>query len=305
MTPQTKAHLGLLGTNLFFAINVSLIKYLTTAGVTGPYGLNVIRSGICALLFWLLFLFNPEKKKINKSHIIRFLLCAFTALAANQMLFMKGVSLTYPIHASLLLLITPILITFFAAWVLKESITVHKLIGLFLGVAGACILILSGTHSTRGNDILSGDLLVIMSTILYTIYFILVKPLMKRYSTMDVMRWVFTFGFIMILPIGWNEFVRIPWTVFTFNEYLFVFVVTVPGTFLAYIFNAYGIKILSASTAGAYIYSQPVFAVIIATLFLHERLELYKIIAGIMIFTGVYLANRQIKKTADQSSFLG
>lgn len=296
MTRQLKAHLGLLATNLFFAINVSVIKYLTTQGFTGPYGLNVIRSAICMILFWFLFLFSKEKKKIERKDVIRFLLCAFTALAANQMLFMKGLSLTYPIHASLLLLITPILITFIAAWLLKEKITIYKLIGLFLGIAGACILIMSANNSTKGNDILLGDLLVIMSAILYTIYFIMVKPLMQKYSTIDVMRWVFTFGFIMILPLGWNEFNIIPWNNFAFNEYLLLFLIVVPGTFLAYIFNAYGIKILSASTAGAYIYSQPIFAVIIATIFLGEALEPYKIIAGIIIFTGVYLANKQIKK---------
>ena len=297
MKSQTKAHLGLLATNLFFAINVSAIKYLTTGGFTGPYGLNVIRSGICVLLFWLLFFTGREKNLIEKKHIVRFLLCAFSALAANQMLFMKGVSLTYPIHASLLLLVTPILITFIAAWVLKEMITLPKLIGLFLGITGACILILSGNSTAKGNDILLGDLLVIMSTVLYTIYFILVKPLMQRYSTMEVMRWVFTFGFFMIIPLGWNEFAKIPWSRYSGNEYLLLFIIIVPGTFLAYIFNAYGIKKLSASTAGTYIYSQPVFSVIIATLFLKEKLELYKIIAGVVIFAGVYLANRPAKKT--------
>jgi drug/metabolite transporter (DMT)-like permease len=209
---------------------------------------------------------------------------------------MKGVSLTYPIHASLLLLVTPILITFIAAWVLREMITLPKLIGLALGVTGACILILSGNNTSKGNDILLGDLLVIMSTFLYTFYFILVKPLMQQYSTMDVMRWVFTFGFIMIVPLGWNEFIQIPWNDYKLNEYFLLFMIVIPGTFLAYIFNAYGIKKLSASTAGTYIYSQPVFSVIVATIFLNESLELYKIIAGVIIFCGVYLANKQVKK---------
>ncbi|MBA3673728.1 MAG: DMT family transporter [Chitinophagaceae bacterium] len=296
LTPQIKAHLGLLATNLFFAINISAIKFLTTKGFSGPYGLNVVRSGICVLLFWLLFLTAREKKKIDKKYIVRFLLCAFSALAANQMLFMKGVSLTYPIHASLLLLITPILITFIAAWVLKEMITVYKVIGLLLGITGACILILSGDSASKGNNILLGDFLVIMSTFLYTIYFILVKPLMQKYPTMVVMRWVFTFGFLMILPLGLNEFTQIPWGHYSLNEYLLLFMIVIPGTFLAYIFNAYGIKKLSASTAGTYIYSQPVFAVLIATIFLNETLELYKIIAGVVIFSGVYLANKSSKR---------
>ncbi len=298
MSPQIKAHIGLLATNLFFAINISAIKYFTGQSLAGPYGLNVVRSGVCVILFWLLFFITSEKKKIGKKDIVRFLLCAFSALAANQMLFMKGVSLTYPIHASLLLLITPILITFIAAWVLKETITPLKLIGLFLGVTGACILIMSGHNATKRNDILLGDLLVIMSTVLYTIYFILVKPLMQKYSTMDVMRWVFTFGFIMILPLGWKEFVQIPWSLYKLDEYFLLFMIVVPGTFLAYIFNAYGIKKLSASTAGTYIYSQPVFAVIISTIFLKESLDFYKIIAGIIIFSGVYLANKTPPKSS-------
>ena len=274
------------------------MKYITTAGFAGPYGLNVVRSAVCVMLFWLLFFASTEKKQIRRKDIFRFILCAFSALAANQMLFMKGVSLTYPIHASLLLLITPILITFIAARVLKERITINKLIGLFLGITGACILILSGDDASQGNNILLGDLLIIISTVLYTIYFILVKPLMQKYSTMNVMRWVFTFGVIMILPLGWNEFIEIPWKDYNVTEYVLLFMIVVPGTFLAYIFNAYGIKKLSASTAGTYIYLQPVFAVIIATIFLKESLELYKIIAGIIIFTGVYFANKSAKSNA-------
>ncbi len=299
MKPTTKAHLGLLGTNLFFAMNLSAVKYFTTRNIAGPYAINLIRIGVCVFLFWLFFLFQQEKIRLEKKDIGKFLLCALTALAVNQMLFMKGLSYTYSIHASLLLLITPILITFSAAWILKERITILKLAGLFLGVAGAVILITSRSNAGNGRDILWGDVLVLLSSVAYTFYFILVKPLMHKYSSMDVMRWVFTFGLFMIIPMSWNEFTAIPWRQFSMTEYLLMFMITVPGTFLAYIFNVYGIKMLSASMAGTYIYSQPVFAVIIAVFFLKEPLELYKIAAAGLIFAGVYLAN---KKTSDGNS---
>ena len=71
--------------------------------------------------------------------------------------------------------------------------------------------------------------------------------------------------------------------------------IVITGTFLAYLFNLYGIKILGASVAGFYIYTQPVFAALIAMFFLHEELEPYKILAAALIFTGVYLANKQFK----------
>lgn len=222
------------------------------------------------------------------------ILCALTALAVNQMLFMKGISYTYSIHVSLLLLISPILITLFASWLLRERITLLKIFGLLLGITGATILISSGKNSGSGNDVVLGDMLIILSTVSYTIYFILVKPLMAKYPAIAVMRWTFTFGLLLVLPVGWNEAKAIDWSHYHVLEYVLLFVIAVPGTILAYIFNAHGIKVLGASTAGSYIYLQPVFAVIMAVFFLGENLVLYKIIAGVLILAGVYLANKKV-----------
>lgn len=295
MSPQTKAHFALLGTNLFFATNYSAIKYFTTHHYAGPFGINIIRISISLILFWVLFFFKPVKNKMTKKDLPIFLLCALTAIALNQMFFIKGLSLTLAIHASLLTLITPILITIIAAYLLKEKLTSAKMIGLFLGILGAVLLISFREPSAPGDNIPLGDSLVILSALSYTFYFILVKPLMNKYSPIMVTRMIFTFGFFMILPFCYQEFTEISWSEFSFKEWTLLFIIVVPGTFFAYIFNVYGIKILSASTAGAYIYSQPIFAAIIAMVFLGESLSFYKIIAGLLIFFGVYISNRKHK----------
>lgn len=298
MNQTLKAHLGLIGTNLFFASNYSIVKYFTSHHYSGPFGLNIIRIGISLLLFWLLFIFSPEKKLIQKREILPLIFCAVTAIALNQMLFIKGLSLTFSIHASLLTLLTPIMISLIAARVLNEKLTAEKFIGLLLGASGAILLIAHREISSPGDNIVLGDSLVLLSSVAYTFYFILVKPLMLKYSAIHVMRWVFTFGFILTWPLSAKEFSEITWTVFTFKDWFFLFLLTIPGTFLAYVFNAYGIKKLSASIAGAYIYSQPVFAVAIAMIFLKEELSVFKIIAGLLIFGGVYLSNRKMENTA-------
>jgi drug/metabolite transporter (DMT)-like permease len=288
-----KAHLGLLGTNLFFAINYSAIKYFTANHYAGPFGINIIRIGISLILFWILFLFKRPDKKIDKKDIPAFLLCALTAIALNQMLFIKGLSFTLPIHAALLTLITPIFITILAARMLKEKVTFTKTFGLLLGVIGAVLLISNRGNSAPGDNTLLGDFLVILSAFAYTFYFILVKPLMNKYSAIQVIRWIFTIGFLITFPLSLKELTDITWQVFTLKDWLILFVIVVLGTFLAYVFNVYGIQKLSASMAGAYIYSQPVFAVVFAVIFLKEQLSLYKIIAAIFIFAGVYLSNRK------------
>ena len=296
MDTKLKAHLGLLGTNLFFAMNLSAVKYLTGNNLMKPFGMNVIRVGVSVLLFWLFFLFNTKQKKIESADWPRFILCALTGIAINQMLFLKGLSLTYSIHAVLLMLTTPILITIIAAWILKEKVNALKVIGLGLGITGAAVLITQGVNTGTGDNVILGDTLVLINAVSYTFYFILVKPLMLKYNPVQVIRWVFTLGLPMVIPFGWNEFISINWNEYDFTAYACISLIVFTGTFLAYLFNVYGIKVLGASVAGAYIYLQPFFAAFIAMIFLHEKLEMYKIFAAVLIFSGVYLSNRQVKK---------
>ncbi|MBL0055175.1 MAG: DMT family transporter [Chitinophagaceae bacterium] len=292
MRKETLAHIALLCTNLFFAINLSAVKHLTQSQLAGPFGINVVRVGVSVLLFWLLFIFKPGNNRIAKKDIGRFILCAVTGVAINQLLFLKGLSLTYSIHASLLMLTTPILIVIIAAWILKERLSLTRFTGLALGVGGALVLVLGKDNSGEGGNVVLGDLLIIINAVSYTFYFILVKPLMLRYNPIMIIRWIFTIGLILVLPFGYTEFSQIHWEQFNTIDTACMILVVFAGTFLAYLFNAFGIKMLGASVAGFYIYTQPLFAAAIAMIFLHEELSLYKGIAALLIFTGVYLTNK-------------
>lgn len=293
MKPTTKAHLALLSTNIFFAINFTAIKYLVNGDFAQPFAINIIRVAVTALLLWVLFIFKPVKSLVQNKDLGRLLWCAITGIAVNQLLFVKGLSLTYSIHASLLMLTTPILITIFAAWILKERLTGLKIGGLFLGITGALILVTSRERSGIAKDVVLGDMLIILNAISYTIYFILVKPLMKTYHPIVIIRVIFTMGFFIMLPFCWREFREVSWQNFTAQAWFNLGLVVITGTFLAYVFNVYGIKILGAGTAGAYIYSQPFFAAAIAVFFLNESLTLTKMTAAGCIFLGVYLSNKK------------
>jgi drug/metabolite transporter (DMT)-like permease len=299
MNSRTKAHLAVLGTNVFFAANFTLVKMISPSLIK-PFGLNIFRVGISLILFWILWALGKEKRRIRKEDIGRFVLCALTGVAINQMLFVKGLTLTSTIHASLLMLTTPILITIFAWWVLKEKLTIYNATGLFAGIAGATILVLAKESNVHAADYLTGDILIIVNAISYSLYFILVKPLMNRYSALEVVRWVFTFGFFLILPFGFTQAAETPFAIFNTNDYLILSAIVVTGTFLAYYFNAYGIRHLGAGTTGAYIYTQPVFAVLIASSVLGEDLTGRKILAALLIFAGVFLVGFKKNQSAEK-----
>ena len=246
------------------------------------------------VLFWILWSFSKTNASIRKEHLGRFILCGLTGVAINQMLFIKGLTMTSTIHASLLMLCTPLLITLFAFWVLKEKITILKILGLVLGISGAVLLM--STKDASGTASLTGDIFLILNAISYAAYFILVKPLMKVYSPLHVMRWVFTFGLIMILPFGWNQFSAVDWHQFDMARLAALFFIVVAGTFVAYSFNIYGLRHLGAGVTGSYIYTQPVFASLIAMVFLDEHFTIEKILAGLLIFLGVYLVSWKSKE---------
>lgn len=290
MTLNTKAHAAVLGANFIFGANYAIVKYITPAYLH-PFALNVVRILVSLFLFWTLFLFKPGRVRLERKHIPRFLLCALTGVVINQIFFIKGVSLTTPIHSSLLSLATPIFITLIAAWLLREGFTLLKFTGLVLGIGGATLLILLKDPGHSGSNLLLGDMMVLINAVSYAFYLVLVRPLMQTYSGIQVLRWIFTFGAFVILPFGMQEFLGTNWAGFGLAQWLALAAVAVGATFLAYLLNVYGISIIGASATGAYIYTQPVFAAVIAIVFAGEHFSLTKLTAAILIFTGVYLAN--------------
>ncbi len=287
-----KAHWAVLITNLLFGINFSVVKYISPTLIK-PFGLNLIRVAVAILLFWLLYLLKPSKAGIDKKDIPRFLLCALTGVAINQLLFIKGLTLTTPIHGALLILVTPVFILLLAFALKTEKLTSLKLLGLSLGISGAVLLILAREHSSIGSNMLLGDILIVINAVSYAFYYVLVKPLMQKYSPVHVIRWVFSFGIIMILPFCWQEFIGVNWQLFTASHFAALIFVVIGATFLAYYFTVYGLQHLSAAAVGSYIYLQPVFSAIVSVLFFKEELSSYKLIAAVLIFTGVYLVNRK------------
>jgi len=177
---NSKAHLALFLTNLFFAINYAAIKYLVGHGLAKPFGLNLVRVISTTILLWLIFIIKPVKIGLKRKDLPRFILCALTGIVTNQLLFLKGLSLTHAIHGALLMLSTPIIITFTASWLLKEKLNLSKILGLILGLSGAMVLVLSGHKSDGAPNVILGDVFFFLNAVSYSFYFILVKPLMKH-----------------------------------------------------------------------------------------------------------------------------
>ncbi len=292
LNSNLKAHAAVLGANLFFGINYSVLKILTSTYMN-PFAINMVRASVTTLLLWFMYFLKPSAAGFHKKDLGRFLLCGATGVAINQMLFVKGVSLTISIHAALLSLATPIFIVVLASWILKEPFTSRKALGLLLGISGSLLLVLSRTsHGSNSNkQVLLGDTLIVINAISYAFYFVIVRPLMQRYSAIHVLRWVFTFGTIMIIPFGLPPLLQTDWSLFQTSTWVALSFTVIGATFLSYLLNIFSLKKLGPGITGSYIYTQPLFAAAIGILFLNEPLSSVQLLAAVLIAAGVFVVN--------------
>jgi len=135
--------------------------------------------------------------------------------------------------------------------------------------------------------------LFIVNAASYSVYLILVKPLVAKYSSITLMKLFFLFAVIMNLPIGIHEFTNVAWGELGWSSIWRLAFVVIGTTVLTYLFNIYALKQLSPSTIGAFIYLQPLLAAFIAVLAGSDTLTPLRGLAAVLIFIGVFLSTRK------------
>lgn len=297
MNSRAFALWALIMVQVLYGLNFTFAKTVINEGFVQPFAFVVLRVGGAAILFWLCSLFLP-KEKIDKKDFLIFFVAAIFGVAVNMLLFLKGLELTTPINASVIITITPIIILVLSSFFLHEKLTKLKILGVILGFCGGIILTILGKSSRVGDNLPLGNVLVFVNVISYSIYIIIIKKLTNKYHPFTFIKWLFLFGFFMVLPFGYGELKAVEWESFTpYATYAVVFVV-VGATFGTYLLNPLALRKLKASTVGIFIYLQPVIAGIFALLMGADTIGYEKIIAMLLIFTGVYLVIKTPKVSA-------
>ncbi|MEQ9262990.1 MAG: EamA family transporter [Owenweeksia sp.] len=293
MVPKEKltAHLALLAVALIYGLNYSIAKDVMPAYIT-PLTFILVRAIGATSLFWLTArIFHWEK--VKRKDLGRMALCGVFGVACNQMFFFEGLNLTTPISAAVIMTANPILVLVMSAILLKESLRPSRIVGIVLGIAGALFLITRGGQvaDIMDSDKSLGNLLVLLNAASYAAYLVLVKPLMRKYEAITVIRWVFLFGLIMVLPFGWPHFGDIQWAQMPVNIIWKVGFVVICTTYMAYLLNVFALKTVTSTTVSFYIYLQPLFAALAAIALGKDEITLILCLSALLLFAGVYLVS--------------
>jgi len=288
---DVKVHSTLFAVSVIYGANYSIAKIIVPE-LIGPFGVIFFRVLIAGALFWLIEYFTTKGEIDSRKDYMRLALCGMFGVAGNQLMFFKGLSITTPINASLMMLTTPVLVLLLSYFFLSEKITFQKILGIVIALIGAAMLV-GGTDFSFNSETWLGDLFIFLNAISYGIYLILAKPLMQKYEALTIVKWIFLFGFIIVIPFSYEQVLVLNWSSLPNYFYYCLGFIVLGTTFLAYLLNAWGLKFVNASVVSVYIYLQPVLATSFAFLIRGDELTIEKLLLSLFIFLGVYLVSKK------------
>lgn len=292
------AHLALLSLNLIYAANHLLAKGVTP-DYLGPNGFIIFRMGITTFVFVILhFLFVREK--VMKKDLPLLAITGIFGVGLSQLLFFNGIAYTSAMNVGVLMTSIPIFVVILSYFIRKEKITKLKSLGVILGGIGAVALTTLGKQPEFDSTL--GDALILLNALIFSLYLVLVKPLMNKYRPLTVITYNFIFGllFIVLYPKVWTDVAAAEFNLFHSEIWLKIGFIVVFATIFTYLLNIFALKHLSPSVSGSYVYTQPAFVILLTFIFAYigwtedfsGALSLEKIFFMLLIFAGVFLISR-------------
>ncbi len=295
-------HLALISVQLLFA----------TWPIVGKLALRVLpaltlvgfRVAGAALVLLVLARATGRFRLIARKDWPLLIVSSVLGLILNQWLFVTGLSLTTAINSTLICTTIPISTLLIGLIFGTDRIAWRRTLGIVLAMAGVILLIGRGPQELSSAT-RTGDLFIVANSLCYGAYIAISKDLVRRYSALNVITWVFIVGTIATIPVGAISIARMPLREVSIGVWLAVAYVILMPTAVAYFLNAWALARVPPSTVAVYIYLQPLFAFALAPLVLGEPLGARAIVSSLMIFVGVVIVTRRRRaKMIDESQAL-
>lgn len=295
LNPRSLAYLSALGATVIYGLNHTIAKAVMPHYIQ-PFGFILLRVLGASAIFWLLSLAYPQEK-IDKKDWKIFVLGAVLGMVINMLAFFKGLSLSTPIQSSLLVTMTPIIVVAMSALLLKEKVGWVKTTGIAMGFAGAMTLVAYGADLSEDAALVGrGNLLLLVNSISFGGYLIVTKKIIHKYSPITYLKWLFTIATLINAPLCFGELAQVSWSTLPIWAIGSITFVVVGTTCMTYLFNAYALTQLKASSVSTFTYIQPLVGILFALAVGQDQMTEVKALAGAMVVVGVYLATKKQKE---------
>jgi drug/metabolite transporter (DMT)-like permease len=256
-----------------------------------PVTLIFTRFALGIAVLFLILVLRRESLRPPRDTWPMLALMGFVGIFLHQMIQVHGLTLTTAVRTGWLIGLTPIWSAVLAAIFLGEGFGPRKVVGLFLGTAGALLVITRGDLSARVLVLPAtrGDLLILASTVTWAIYTILGRQTLKRLGSARAIAAAMFIGWTMLVPFfvsisGWQEYRHLSST--SVSAILFL---GVGCSGLGYLFWYAALERIDASQVAAFLYLEPLVTLIAGVTLLGESVAISTILGGVLVLLGVLI----------------
>lgn len=290
-------HLALIAVQLLFAtwpvVGKIALRAMPAVALVG------FRVAGAALTLLILARVSGNLQTIKRNDWSLLVVSSILGLILNQWLFVKGLSLTTAINATLLSTTIPVSTLLVGVVLGTDLITMRRVLGIALAAMGVLYLIGPG-RAQFSSATRAGDLLIVSNSLCYGAYIAVSKDLVKRYNALTVITWIFVVGCVATIPAAAISMAHLPLRSVPWSVWLAILYVILLPTAGAYYLNAWALARVPPSTVAVYIYLQPLIAFALAPMILGEALSSDTVIASLLIFAGVVVVTRRRQRKASE-----
>ena len=290
---QLAGHIACFAAYAIFGVNIILCKDLTGGGLISPLAIFTLRSLGAGGLFWLISCMLP-KEKVDRKDYIKIFAASILGFFICQITFLVALPEVTPMDCSILAAMSPIYTMFIAAIALKEPITVKKVGGVLLSLAGVLLLIVNSIslRSAGESSTVKGLIIMIFNGLSFSLYLGIFKPLISKYSVVTFMKWIFLFAAVITIPFSAKELVTLDWNIIPKVQLWELSYLIVCATFISYFLIPFGQRRIRPTLVSMYSYIQPIVAIGISIIIGMETFTWQKVLAAIMVFIGVIIVSQ-------------
>jgi drug/metabolite transporter (DMT)-like permease len=204
----------------------------------------------------------------------------------------RGLHDTTAVNALLLASSSPLLVLVVALILFGDRPRRMEVVAIFTSLAGVVVIAAQGSLETlRQLRINPGDAQVLLAMVSFAVYSAMLR-LKPAVHPMSLLATSIAAGTVVLVPLAWWEHAaggRLVVTEFSIGALAFA---AIFPAFLSYVFFNRGVELVGAARAGQYMHLMPAFGIVLAVLFLGERLHPYHAAGVVLIGTGLWLADR-------------
>lgn len=255
--------------------------------------------GSLFLLMVSLTLRSHQTSKINRNYIYIYFLSG-VLLGVNWFFLFKAFEYTSISNAILLYYLAPIIVILLSPLLLKEQLTMYKIICMLTAIAGLSLIVSSNFSMvlSKGHH-LAGIGYALLAAVFYASVILINKkyPSQNRLVTTKIQ--LFASAFVL-LPILFMNKGNLEINIEGQSLWL-ILILGIVHTGVAYLLYFASMKTLKAQTVAIYSYIDPISAVLFAWLFLGEHITLIQGLGGVLILGATYFVDFDEQRLVNSS----